>query len=193
MQPSALHSLPSRARPAIKPDRGMPGTSPTTQSEESERATDPVCGMQVDRRAPKGGSAMHAGQTYYFCNPRCREKFTAEPAKYLHGTAAAQGSDEQLATDPVCGMRSTRRRRRAAARRMRDRPTTSAIPLPREVPRRAPALSERRIDAASAAASGPAADAMHTCPMHPEVRQPGPGACPDCGMALEPADHRARR
>jgi Cu+-exporting ATPase len=26
---------------------------------------------------------------------------------------------------------------------------------------------------------------MYTCPMHPEVRQPGPGACPKCGMALE--------
>ncbi len=26
----------------------------------------------------------------------------------------------------------------------------------------------------------------YTCPMHPEVRQPGPGACPKCGMALEP-------
>ena len=31
----------------------------------------------------------------------------------------------------------------------------------------------------------PGAD--HTCPMHPEVRQTGPGACPICGMALEPA------
>jgi Cu+-exporting ATPase len=27
-----------------------------------------------------------------------------------------------------------------------------------------------------------------TCPMHPEVRQPGPGACPKCGMALEPVE-----
>ncbi|WBX85007.1 copper-transporting P-type ATPase [Sphingosinicella microcystinivorans] len=27
---------------------------------------------------------------------------------------------------------------------------------------------------------------MWTCPMHPEVRQPGPGTCPICGMALEP-------
>src|SRR5579864_5392638 len=26
----------------------------------------------------------------------------------------------------------------------------------------------------------------YTCPMHPEVRQLGPGACPICGMALEP-------
>ncbi len=31
-----------------------------------------------------------------------------------------------------------------------------------------------------------AADQEHTCPMHPEVRQQGPGDCPECGMALEP-------
>jgi Cu+-exporting ATPase len=31
------------------------------------------------------------------------------------------------------------------------------------------------------------AQAIHTCPMHPEIRQLGPGACPICGMALEPA------
>ncbi len=35
---------------------------------------------------------------------------------------------------------------------------------------------------APAAAPG----AIYTCPMHPEVRQPGPGHCPICGMALEP-------
>ena len=27
---------------------------------------------------------------------------------------------------------------------------------------------------------------IYTCPMHPEVRQVGPGSCPICGMALEP-------
>ena len=27
---------------------------------------------------------------------------------------------------------------------------------------------------------------IYTCPMHPEVRQQGPGSCPKCGMALEP-------
>ena len=31
-------------------------------------------------------------------------------------------------------------------------------------------------------------DAIYTCPMHPEVRQVGPGTCPICGMALEPVD-----
>lgn len=30
------------------------------------------------------------------------------------------------------------------------------------------------------------ADAIFTCPMHPEVRKAGPGSCPICGMALEP-------
>jgi Cu+-exporting ATPase len=27
---------------------------------------------------------------------------------------------------------------------------------------------------------------VYTCPMHPEIQQPGPGSCPKCGMALEP-------
>src|SRR3954451_6898981 len=35
------------------------------------------------------------------------------------------------------------------------------------------------------AAKAPAG-AKYTCPMHPEVVQEGPGACPKCGMALEP-------
>ena len=30
------------------------------------------------------------------------------------------------------------------------------------------------------------AGAIYTCPMHPEIRQEGPGSCPICGMALEP-------
>jgi len=32
---------------------------------------------------------------------------------------------------------------------------------------------------------------IYTCPMHPEVRQMGPGTCPICGMALEPAQVKA--
>ena len=31
-------------------------------------------------------------------------------------------------------------------------------------------------------------DAIYTCPMHPQIRQVGPGNCPICGMSLEPAD-----
>jgi Cu+-exporting ATPase len=41
--------------------------------------------------------------------------------------------------------------------------------------------------AAQKAAAAPAKDGViYTCPMHPEVRQIGPGFCPKCGMALEP-------
>ncbi|PRY16577.1 Cu+-exporting ATPase [Kineococcus rhizosphaerae] len=34
--------------------------------------------------------------------------------------------------------------------------------------------------------AGPGEAVEHTCPMHPEVRQDGPGSCPICGMGLEP-------
>jgi P-type Cu+ transporter len=37
----------------------------------------------------------------------------------------------------------------------------------------------------SDAAPAPISDVIYTCPMHPEVRQKGPGSCPKCGMALE--------
>ena len=33
-----------------------------------------------------------------------------------------------------------------------------------------------------------APDAIYTCPMHAQIRQVGPGSCPICGMALEPAE-----
>ena len=32
---------------------------------------------------------------------------------------------------------------------------------------------------------------IYTCPMHPQIRQVGPGNCPICGMALEPEDTSA--
>jgi Cu+-exporting ATPase len=50
----------------------------------SER--DPVCGMPVDAASAKH-RAEHAGHAYYFCSSRCREKFEAEPARYLERVA----------------------------------------------------------------------------------------------------------
>jgi Cu(I)/Ag(I) efflux system membrane fusion protein len=40
---------------------------------------------------------------------------------------------------------------------------------------------------APTAATGASAGATYTCPMHPQIRQPTPGRCPICGMALVPA------
>jgi P-type Cu+ transporter len=51
--------------------------------EPSEAATDPVCGMRVDPVQPKGGRHSHAGKSYGFCNPKCRDKFIADPERYL--------------------------------------------------------------------------------------------------------------
>ncbi|HZJ05509.1 MAG TPA: copper-translocating P-type ATPase [Nocardioidaceae bacterium] len=44
--------------------------------------------------------------------------------------------------------------------------------------------SHHAVPAGTAAAADGGVE--YTCPMHPEIRQPGPGACPICGMALEP-------
>jgi len=38
----------------------------------------------------------------------------------------------------------------------------------------------------AAPSNPPSAGVVYTCPMHPEIRQIGPGNCPKCGMALEP-------
>ena len=44
-------------------------------------------------------------------------------------------------------------------------------------------LDARAAEAPKTAPTG----TIYTCPMHPQIRQPGPGFCPLCGMALEPA------
>lgn len=49
-------------------------------------ALDPVCGMTVVVSRARH-RAEHESQPYYFCNARCRERFLAEPARYL-GAAA---------------------------------------------------------------------------------------------------------
>ena len=49
----------------------------------------------------------------------------------------------------------------------------------------APPAQEQGIPSTAKVASS-AAKAIYTCPMHPEVEQDHPGACPKCGMGLEP-------
>ena len=50
-------------------------------------ARDPVCGMTVDPRATTH-RAEHHGHTYRFCSAGCREKFVAEPERYLGDSVA---------------------------------------------------------------------------------------------------------
>jgi P-type Cu+ transporter len=44
----------------------------------------------------------------------------------------------------------------------------------------------RHLDAGKLLPKPSAPEPIYTCPMHPQIRQPGPGSCPICGMALEP-------
>jgi YHS domain-containing protein/uncharacterized membrane protein YraQ (UPF0718 family) len=73
-------------------------------------ATDPVCGMKVDRA--KAQTLRVDGETHYFCSEHCRRAFEADPARYLgqgpgdggHPDAEGGGREHVSATDPVCGM-----------------------------------------------------------------------------------------
>jgi Cu+-exporting ATPase len=46
---------------------------------------DPICGMTVDPAAGKP-SHEHGGHLYHFCNPRCLDKFVAEPDAHVSAT-----------------------------------------------------------------------------------------------------------
>jgi Cu+-exporting ATPase len=50
---------------------------------------DPVCGMKVDPATAKQRSD-HGDHTYFFCSGRCRERFEAEPARFLTPTERAR-------------------------------------------------------------------------------------------------------
>ena len=64
-----------------------------------ERVRDPVCGMSVDPAATPH-RADHAGQPYFFCGAKCRDRFVAEPARYL--------SEDQASREPAAaGMQWT--------------------------------------------------------------------------------------
>lgn len=124
--------------------------------------------MTVDPAAGKP-TAEHGGHLYHFCSERCRSRFTAEPENYI------------TATDPVCGMRVER----AAAKHF-SRHEGQGFYF-------CSAGCKVKFEAEPAKYLGdrPEQQAMpkgtqYTCPMHPKIVRDKPGACPICGMALEP-------
>ncbi|MBI2308528.1 MAG: heavy metal translocating P-type ATPase [Rhodocyclales bacterium] len=85
-----------------------------------------------------------------------------------------------MSTDPVCGM--------SVKAESPHRSVHDGVEY-----RFCSARCKAKFDATPAAylqplppAAPAAAGVEYTCPMHPEVRQIGPGTCPKCGMALEP-------
>jgi YHS domain-containing protein len=55
---------------------------PATPYQRDRLVTDPVCGMTL-RRAEAAASMEHDGRPYYFCVPECRDRFEADPERYL--------------------------------------------------------------------------------------------------------------
>ncbi len=111
------------------------------------------------------------------------------------------------AIDPVCGMTVLPEKSagevvhggrtyyfcgRSCVERFRTKPDAFLTAKPAAGPAVMPVavpimLRASRPSPVDAPAETPAdASAEYTCPMHPEVRQVGPGSCPICGMALEP-------
>ena len=168
---------------------------------------DPVCGMKVDP-AKAAGKFEYKGETYYFCNPNCHRKFSADPETYLNKT---QRLAEMLTPLPMVQLGG----------KAKSLPVMSSVPAPTVV------QAETHIDPVCGMTVEPATaagkhehhgetyyfcsehclhkfsadpeavlhpkpnapaptDVEYTCPMHPEVVQMGPGSCPKCGMALEP-------
>jgi len=74
------------------------------QPEVAEASADPVCGMTVSPGRAKGGSHEHGGRTFHFCSTGCREKFRADPERYL-GEATDEPSPPAAAgTEYTCPM-----------------------------------------------------------------------------------------
>ena len=127
---------------------------------------DPVCGMQVRPDSPH--QATHDGHTYRFCSTRCRDRFEAEPQKYLAESAEAASPH-------------------GPAPRAEPGAAAYTCPMHPEVRQAHPGTCPKCGMALESVM--PAAPTAHTewvCPMHPEIVRDVPGACPICGMALEP-------
>jgi P-type Cu+ transporter len=140
------------------------------------KAKDPVCGMDVDIATAKH-RYVYAGQEYYFYNPRCLEKFRANPEQYLP-------SATDKAQDPVCDMQVDV----ASAKYRHTYEGKEYYFCSAHCLQKFRADPKRYVEPPQKAAPPPASvqDVIYTCPMHPQIRQIGPGHCPICGMALEP-------
>ncbi len=145
------------------------------------QARDPVCGMAVDTVTAKH-VAEHAGETYYFCCDGCRQKFLAGPDTFLKGKTSAPAAASSQAVDPVCGMRVDP----STAKQKAEHDGKSFYFCSGRCRERFEADPARYVAASPAPPKPAPVGTIYTCPMHPDIRQVGPGSCPICGMALEP-------
>jgi len=106
-----------------------------------------------------------------------------------HGQAAPEAG-AALVTDPVCGMRvdPATSRHRAEHQGQTFHFCSAGCRTKFEAD---PERYLKPKEAAPVSAPPPRRGVIYTCPMHPRIRQEGPGNCPICGMALEPLEAAA--
>lgn len=164
-------------------------------------AIDPICGMTVDPTTA-AGQYEYQGVTYYFCAASCLETFTADPEQALRPKGSGLISlgkkssiqmmppsppTEGVQVDPVCGMAV--HPESAAGSSVHEGRTyyfcsTGCLAKFRQDPAAFLIPPAQRIARPTAVPSG--SNVEYICPMDPEVVSTEPGACPICGMALEP-------
>src|SRR5438067_1971088 len=77
------------------------------QNAREHQAKDPVCGMTVDPQNA-AGFYEYKGQTYFFCSVGCREKFKADPERFLnHEPATPNGIQRGPKQQPVATARGS--------------------------------------------------------------------------------------
>jgi len=136
----------------------MTASNPTTALER-----DPVCGMNVNPASPTHVHE-HGGKKYYFCCASCVEKFRAHPQQYLNKNRVVPISSNLVTPGTPAPAESS----------FSPRPASTPITT----------IRKQTLDLAQKPKAG--TKPVYVCAMCPEVRETKPGACPSCGMALEP-------
>ena len=109
---------------------------------------------------------------------------TAGSGEGPHSHKPPATSDTRTAIDPVCGMKvDLEATPHHAALKGTDYHFCSAKCRTKFI-----ADPAQYLEAKPLASAPTTAGQIFTCPMHPEIRQEGPGSCPICGMALEPVE-----
>lgn len=187
--------------------------TPETEVTTFVLVKDPVCGMSVDP-AKARGKASYQGNVYSFCSPGCMHRFVSEPTKYLAAANQNVDSDSRnsliqiaparkVQKDPVCGMTVDASNAAASIEYegtlyhfcCKGCAEKFKIDQQRYLsPSHKPEGAKEIVQIAGIHVPRPQGlerdpvcmQGTYICPMDLEVRQAGPGACPKCGMALEP-------
>jgi len=156
------------------------------------RVTDPVCKMEIEDKDAVATSSYN-GITYYFCSKPCKEDFDKNPEVFIGKKAVpslslkmpmAKGTDK--VTDPVCKMVIDPKIAAGSSVYKGVTYYFCALHCKEKFDADPEAyIGEKPKEAVQTSVLSPKRT-KYTCPMDPEIVQYKPGACPKCGMALEP-------